>query len=664
MKCHYEVLGVQRDASNDDLKKAYRKLALKWHPDKNLDSPQEAKEHFQIVQQAWEVLSDPHERTWYDNHREAILKGGIGGDYKDDSIDLFQFFSTGCFKGYNDDEKSFYTVYRNVFDKLTAEDAEFAEDGDSDEEIPSFGDSKSSYENVVHCFYAYWQSYSTKRSFVWLNAYDIRDAPNRKVAKIIDKENKKIQDKAKKERNEQVKNLVAFVRKRDKRVQAHAERLAEKAKENAKKIEERKLQQLRDKQNELKNYQVAEWSKFTNFENELKHIEANLAAEFGHEISGSSDDNDDDDSDDLDVLYCVACNKVFKTQKAFTNHENSKKHRDNILLMKAEMIVDDEEFTSCESNDKTKASVVNSSGLKLATGSEMPDFLLHPEQQNDMGDDDVSDSELISDIDDDNDDNNSINIKQKTKINENAKKSKENGTDGSGLIWPGASEDLSRADKENEKSTDEDERVSDQNDHENLQDEEVISVENSKKKKKKGKVINKPVKSYSNDDSDHDTDDKNFSLDIGLSKKQRKKRNNLKIIIEARKNKTPTNISANNNQDEIDENTSDKVSVDKNDTASSTRVTKAKGKKAKEMRKNKKLTTGNENLAVKKVKKSALIDDNTDVDHFCVVCKSEFSSKNKLFDHLKKTGHSVYLPDTVKSKNKKSKTISSSDSDD
>ncbi|XP_044007535.1 dnaJ homolog subfamily C member 21 isoform X1 [Aphidius gifuensis] len=573
----------------------------------------------------------------------------------------------GCFKGYNDDEKGFYTVYRNVFDTLAAEDAEFIKDGDSDEEIPSFGDSKSSYEDVVHCFYAYWQSYLTKRSFAWLDTYDIRDAPNRKVAKLIEKENKKIQDKAKKERNEQVRNLVAFVRKRDKRVQAHAEKLAEKAKENAKKVEERKRQQLRDRQNELKNHQVSEWSKFTNIENELKHIEANLAAEFGHEISGDSDDNEDDNSDDLNALYCVACNKIFKTQKAFTNHENSKKHKDNIVLMKAEMIEDDEEFTSCDSNDMTEASAVNSSGVKLATGSEMPDFLLHPEQQNDMEDDDVSDSELISDIDDD---NNSINIKQKTKINENSKKRKENNTDGSEFIWPEASEDSSRAGKDDKESTDEEERVSDQKDDENLQDEEVILVRNSKKKKKKGKVINKPVENYSNDDSDHDTDDKNFSLDIGLSKKQRKKRNNLKIITEARKNEqkneTPTEYSASNNQDEIDENTSDKMSIDKNDTASSTRVTKTKGKKAKEMRKNKKKIIENENKnhTVEKVKKSALIDDNTDVDHFCVVCKSEFLSKNKLFDHLKKTGHSVYLPDTVKSKNKKSKANTSSDSDD
>lgn len=64
MRCHYEVLGVSRDASDEELKKAYRKLALKWHPDKNIDNEQEAKENFQLVQQAYDVLTDPHERAW------------------------------------------------------------------------------------------------------------------------------------------------------------------------------------------------------------------------------------------------------------------------------------------------------------------------------------------------------------------------------------------------------------------------------------------------------------------------------------------------------------------------------------------------------------------------------------------------------------------------
>lgn len=65
MKCHYEVLCLAKEATAAEIKKAYRRLALQWHPDKNLDNSQEAKEQFQLVQNAYEVLSDPQERAWW-----------------------------------------------------------------------------------------------------------------------------------------------------------------------------------------------------------------------------------------------------------------------------------------------------------------------------------------------------------------------------------------------------------------------------------------------------------------------------------------------------------------------------------------------------------------------------------------------------------------------
>jgi DnaJ family protein A protein 5 len=64
MKCYYEVLEADRDADDDTLKKNYRKLALKYHPDKNRENEEEAKKIFQLIQQAYEVLSDPQERAW------------------------------------------------------------------------------------------------------------------------------------------------------------------------------------------------------------------------------------------------------------------------------------------------------------------------------------------------------------------------------------------------------------------------------------------------------------------------------------------------------------------------------------------------------------------------------------------------------------------------
>ncbi len=69
-KDYYEVLGVNKDAADDDLKKAYRKLAMKWHPDRNPDNPK-AEEHFKEAKEAYEVLTDAQKRAAYDQFGHA-----------------------------------------------------------------------------------------------------------------------------------------------------------------------------------------------------------------------------------------------------------------------------------------------------------------------------------------------------------------------------------------------------------------------------------------------------------------------------------------------------------------------------------------------------------------------------------------------------------------
>ena len=72
---YYNILNMGKNASDDDLKKAYRKLAMKWHPDKNPNNKKEAEAKFKQISEAYDVLSDQQKCAIYDQYGEEGLKG-------------------------------------------------------------------------------------------------------------------------------------------------------------------------------------------------------------------------------------------------------------------------------------------------------------------------------------------------------------------------------------------------------------------------------------------------------------------------------------------------------------------------------------------------------------------------------------------------------------
>ncbi|KAG1366774.1 DNAJ protein JJJ1 [Cocos nucifera] len=342
-RCLYEVLGVHRDCSQDEIRAAYKRLALQLHPDKlassaSATSAADATAAFQELRHAYEVLSDPKERAWYDSHRSQILFSDPSSTSKSHrpsaffDLDLYAFFSNTAFSGYSDAGKGFYKVYGDLFAKVYAQELWFAKEfglgADAVPPAPLIGNLDSPYSQVT-AFYNYWLGFCTVMDFGWVDEYDASMGPNRRTRRAMEEENKKVRKKAKREYNDTVRGLVAFVKKRDKRVINMA------AKRNLEEEKRRAEEKLRKKEEERKKmerarmYEEPEWAKIDE-EEEEKIV-----------MGGGFDDLEEEDDKKKkkkkgagEELYCVVCNKKFKSDKQWKNHEQSKKHRDKVAELR------------------------------------------------------------------------------------------------------------------------------------------------------------------------------------------------------------------------------------------------------------------------------------------------------------------------------------------
>ena len=165
--------------------------------DKNQENLAYAEERFKEIQNAYEILSDKHERAWYDSHRDAILRsddrhqagaqgpGDAGGSRPEEEEDLFSYFSSARWSGFGDGPRGFYGVFDQLFQRLAA-----AEAGAADAQgrsapgpFPRFGASAAEWAEVA-AFYSAWGSFSTVKEFAWADQYNPAAAPNRKVRSV------------------------------------------------------------------------------------------------------------------------------------------------------------------------------------------------------------------------------------------------------------------------------------------------------------------------------------------------------------------------------------------------------------------------------------------------------------------------------------------------
>lgn len=351
LRCYYEVLEVERKATFEEIRKAYKQKSLQYHPDKNYGNQEEAAVRFKEVQNAYTVLSDADERAWYDAHREQILRGGEeAGD--PDEINLYEYFSNTCFDDYDDSETGFFTVYTKVFDMLIEEESEYDSKAKG---WPGFGDSAAEWPRVQK-FYSHWKNFSTVKTFAWKDEYKVNEMEDRYSRRMADRINQKARTSAKKEYVQTVQSLANYLYRRDPRVKAELERQEAEAEAKAaeqamrdverqkrrREANERVWQEAADKEAREEAERAARGEAMDGSTIELLYEKERQAREMmkgkvgcGKMTGFAMLEGDDGDDAKPQSLNCPACKKSFKSEPQYKEHINSSKHKTKLKQLGA-----------------------------------------------------------------------------------------------------------------------------------------------------------------------------------------------------------------------------------------------------------------------------------------------------------------------------------------
>ncbi|KAE9369433.1 DnaJ-domain-containing protein [Stipitochalara longipes BDJ] len=357
-RCYYEVLGVERSATDDEIKRAYRKKALELHPDRNYGDVEAATTKFAEVQSAYEVLSDPQERSWYDSHRDSILRGDSGPteDHFEhnvrltssaDIVSLISRFNASV--PFTDAPNGFYGILRETFARLAKEEEAACDwEGLDITDYPDFGTAHEDYDEVVKPFYRVWINFTTKKTFSWKDAYRSADAPDRATRRLVDKENKRLRDEGIREFNDAVRSLVAFVRKRDPRFIPNSQSEVDRQKILREAAAAQAARSRAANQAKLKEHIIPAWAQTQQAVNDVQSSESSES--------------------EVEHIECVVCGKTFKSEKQYEAHEKSKKHIKAVQQLQREMRKENERLNldhSSSGQPGNAVSVSNNSAVDL-----------------------------------------------------------------------------------------------------------------------------------------------------------------------------------------------------------------------------------------------------------------------------------------------------------
>ncbi|KAH8146043.1 uncharacterized protein LAJ45_09965 [Morchella importuna] len=328
---------------------------------------QRATRLFTEVQAAYEVISDPQERAWYDSHRDAILRnddvgggggGGAGGSGGVTSVttteDVMRWFSMfGRKLSYEPSHpQSFFVVVGQAFAKLAEEEVAAAEwEGLDPVNYPGFGGANSGYADWVKAFYVEWGNFRTAKTFSWCDVYRYSDAPDRRVKRMMEAENKKLRDAAIREFNDIVRSFVTFVRKRDPRYTPNNQTEKQRQEALLAASKEQAARQRAENAAKLRNYKAADWTNVPEHAfDELYDSESdddNAADEDGEE-QAEEDEEEEEGEEELEEeprrYECIVCKKVFAKEGPMLDHERSQKHAKAVWELKKQMRKENKEF--------------------------------------------------------------------------------------------------------------------------------------------------------------------------------------------------------------------------------------------------------------------------------------------------------------------------------